>query len=201
MTILTYSDHCLSTHSLQAFLKASSLSKILFFNSLSSKITLTGALLFLLSSVSAQATKVIGTSGDWTAYHYQEKKQNVCYIAAQPTKAEGSYQKRGDIQFMVSIRPAEKVKGEISYAAGYSYHPNKPAFVKIDAKQFPLIPHQDRAWLESTKADAEVMQAMKKGSVMVVTGSSARGTQTTDTYSLKGFTKSYEMARAACGAK
>ena len=40
---------------------------------------------------------------------------------------------------------------------------------------------------------------MKKGNRMVVKGTSSRGTLTTDTFSLKGFTKAYGAIGKACG--
>jgi len=41
--------------------------------------------------------------------------------------------------------------------------------------------------------------AMKAGIEMTIRGTSARGTETLDTYSLRGFTAAYNEAVTACG--
>jgi len=40
---------------------------------------------------------------------------------------------------------------------------------------------------------------MIRGAEMVIAGESSRGTQTTDTYSLLGFTAAHEAMNEACG--
>ena len=42
---------------------------------------------------------------------------------------------------------------------------------------------------------------MAKGRQLIVTGYSSRGTKTTDTYSLAGFTAAYKAIGKACGVK
>jgi hypothetical protein len=42
---------------------------------------------------------------------------------------------------------------------------------------------------------------MRKGDKMIVHGESSRGTQTKDTYSLKGFSQAYKAISAKCGKK
>ena len=42
---------------------------------------------------------------------------------------------------------------------------------------------------------------MKGGLAMIVAGISSRGTLTTDTYSLNGFTAAYDAITKACGVK
>ena len=54
------------------------------------------------------------------------------------------------------------------------------------------------AWAEDEEKDDLLIQAMKRGTTMVVKGISSRGTKTKDTYSLKGFTASYEAINKVC---
>ena len=42
---------------------------------------------------------------------------------------------------------------------------------------------------------------MRKGTSMTVHGTTARGTETTDSYSLIGFNKAYAAIGTACGVK
>ena len=51
------------------------------------------------------------------------------------------------------------------------------------------------AW---TEEDNKVIFAMKKGLKLIVTGESSRGTITNDTYTLEGFTASYNQLTNEC---
>ena len=62
-----------------------------------------------------------------------------------------------------------------------------------------LRSQKDRAWAKDADDRQALVDAMRKGTSLVVQGTSARGTETTDTYSLMGFSKAYEAIGAACG--
>lgn len=147
----------------------------------------------------AQDIQNLGKFGDWRAYAYDEKGDKACYIASQPEKDEGDYKQRGDIYAMVTHRPADKVRDEVSLAAGYLYKAESRVKVSVDGKIFELFPHEDTAWVPDSAGDRKLVAAMKAGKTMVVQGTSSRGTETKDTYSLMGFTKAYQAASKACG--
>ena len=147
----------------------------------------------------AQDIQNLGKFGDWRAYAYDEKGEKACYIASQPKKDEGDYKKRGEIYAMVTHRPADKVRDEVSLAAGYRYKTESRVKVSVDGKTFELFPHEDTAWVPDSAGDKKLVAAMRAGRTMVVQGTSARGTQTKDTYSLIGFSKAYQTAARACG--
>ena len=147
----------------------------------------------------AQDIQSLGAFGDWRAYAYDEKGEKACYIASQPKKDEGEYKRRGEIYAMVTHRPADKVRDEVSLAAGYRYKSESRVEVSIDGKTFELVPHEDTAWVPDSAGDRKLVAAMRAGRQMVVQGTSSRGTPTKDTYSLMGFTKAYRAASKACG--
>jgi hypothetical protein len=147
----------------------------------------------------AQDIQNLGKFGDWRAYAYDEKGEKACYIASQPEKNEGEYKKRGEIYAMVTHRPADKVRDEVSLAAGYRYKTETRVKVSVDGKTFELFPHEDTAWVPDSAGDRKLVAAMRAGKTMVVLGTSSRGTATKDTYSLLGFTKAYQAASKACG--
>jgi invasion protein IalB len=146
----------------------------------------------------AQEVKTIGQFRDWTAYTYQEGGSQVCYMASRPQKDEGNYTRRGEIFAIVSHRPAENARNIVSFVAGYPYNSGSEVSVTIDnSKQFTLFTHDETAWAYDGD-DAKLVGAMKAGGTMVVKGTSSRGTATTDTYSLMGFTNAYEKITEAC---
>ena len=149
----------------------------------------------------AQEPKEVGTFGDWTAYTYKTSKGPVCYIVSQPIKSELSRKgaKRDPAYFLVTHRPGEKVRGEVSTLMGYPLKPQSMPTVEIDGRKFNLFAVGDGAWAESPAADRRIVAAMKKGRIMVVRGISRRGTVSTDTYSLKGVTAALQKIDALCG--
>ena len=71
--------------------------------------------------------------------------------------------------------------------------------IEIDKKPaISLIVHENTAWGRDSTTDKRLVGLMKNGSKAVVKGTSARGTKTTDTFLLKGFSKAYEEISAAC---
>lgn len=165
--------------------------------------SLTGLVYFLgVAAVHASPPQMIGEYDDWTAYYYRDKAGAVCYMASTPKKDEGKYSKRGDIYAVITHRPSEKSFDVLNINAGYKYKPGSKVMIKIGAKTFDrLFTNEDKAWAINDKTDKEIVAEMKRGSRMVVHGTSARGTQTKDTYSLAGFSSAYRAISNKCKAK
>ncbi|MCC9621223.1 invasion associated locus B family protein [Thalassospira sp. MA62] len=144
------------------------------------------------------APKLIDVYGKWEAYTYSEEGDKVCYIGSQPTSAKGDYTQRGKIYVLVTHRPGLKLFNEVSFITGYTYRDDSNVDLRIDSKKFELFTHDDSAWAKTPETDRKLVSAMKAGSQMVVVGYSSRGTKTTDTYSLSGFTAAYNAISRAC---
>lgn len=142
--------------------------------------------------------KLIGTYGDWSAYSFVEGDKNVCYILSSPKKALGNYKKRGEIFALVTHRPAEKSHNVFSIMAGYAYKSDASVNVAIDGQKFVLFAHNDSAWAPDTATDNRLASAMRKGKTMTVKGVSSKGTETTDTYGLKGTSAAFDAIDKAC---
>ncbi len=147
----------------------------------------------------AQSAKTLGKFGNWSAYEFTENGSKVCYMAAQPAKAEGNYSKRGDVFLLVTHRPAEGSKNVLSYMAGYSYRSGSTPKLKVDGQEFGLFTQGETAWAPDAATDEKISAAIRKGSSLVVNGVSARGTETKDTYSLKGSGAAHDAINKACG--
>lgn len=146
--------------------------------------------------------EVLSSHGDWDAVKEAENGKPVCFMSSRPQKDEGDYTQRGDIYVIVTHRPAEQSTGVVSVVAGYPYKPGAPVIVSIDkAKTFSLFTQGGFAWTREQADDKALTAAMRGGNSMVVTGTSSRGTQTIDTYSLSGFTAAYKAISDACNVK
>lgn len=157
--------------------------------------------LTLFTGLSSAFAESLGVYGDWSAFKTTESGGNVCYIGAEPEKAEGDYDKRGETYFLVTQRPGVKELDVVSVRAGYKYRQGSDVTVKIGGALFSLFTADGHAWARDPGTDNAMVKAMKRGAQMVIKGASWRGTETTDTYSLKGFTAAYNKSRTACGLK
>ena len=61
-----------------------------------------------------------------------------------------------------------------------------------------MFTHDDTAWARDAASDSAMVKAMIRGNTMVIRGTSNRGTVTTDTYSLSGFTAAHNAINKAC---
>ena len=143
---------------------------------------------------------VLGVFDDWSAFMYKDESDLVCYMATEPSKSQGKYTRRDDVFLIVTHRPKDKAFDVVNVSAGYTYKKSsKPTFSVDNKKATNLVVSNDTAWAKDADTDAKLVAAMKKGSNAVLKGTSARGTVTTDTFSLKGFGKAYQAINKACG--
>lgn len=156
------------------------------------------ALLAVATAASAQEPQRLERNGNWTAFVLKRGGGNVCYMASSPTKDEGDYKNRGEIFALVTNEPAANIRGEVSIVAGYTYRSDSRVTVQIGGAGFDLFTSGDRAWTQGPEDDGPLVDAMIKGADMVVKGVSSRGTLTTDTYSLSGFTATKKAIDRAC---
>ncbi len=172
---------------------------------MSKSFLLAGFTLFfaLMSASSAQASdpRELGRFGDWAAYVFEENGNKVCYMASQPEKAEGSYTRRGEVFALITHRPAEGSTNVFSYMTGYPYKAGSDATVMIDSQRFTLFTQDETAWTPYAETDEKLTNAIRKGSKMIVKGTSGRGTLTTDTFSLKGSGAAHDKINQECGVK
>lgn len=147
---------------------------------------------FVLASIAAapvSAQSFIATFGDWNAFQEGSGRDKVCYIASAPKATAPQNVQRGKTYILISHRPAEKTRNVFEFRAGYPYKDGSEVDVQIDAnKPFKLFTKDDAAWARDDATDTAISDAMKKGKALTVIGTSARGTRTTDTYSLSGIT-------------
>jgi hypothetical protein len=160
-------------------------------------VTAAGA--FVVAPVRAQEVQYLGSHRDWHTFTFTENGSQVCYMASKPTKEEGNYTSRGDVFLMVTHRPGDGSSNVVSIITGYTYQSGSAVRATIGDRTFEMFTDQDTAWARDGETDQAMVDAMKAGVNMVARGTSSRGTLTTDTYSLLGFTSAYQEIGEACG--
>jgi hypothetical protein len=143
----------------------------------------------------------LGAAQGWTAYSAREKSGQICYIVGEPTKSDPANIKRDPVHLLVTHNTGEKTTSVVSFIAGYGFKDGSPADLDIGGKKFNLFTKDDTAWARDAATDKAIVESMLKAKQAVIKGSSARGTATTDTYTLAGFGQVLGEIDKACKVK
>lgn len=146
----------------------------------------------------AKKVEHIGVFDDWNAYIFKSKKDKVCYVASQPLKSSGEYQRRGDVFLIISHRPDEQLFDVLTYVAGYTYLPRSEVLFRVGNVKANLFTSEDTAWAKNLKTDAEIARAMNKAVRVTVKGLTIDGIETHDVFSMKGFNNAMEAINRLC---
>ena len=152
------------------------------------------------NSAEKNTAEVLGTYGDWKAFYWNLDEDKVCSILSYPKKEEGKYTRRGKVVVRVTQRVENSSAGVVSFQVGYSIKEGSDIKIKIDGKPFGVFNFlQDQiAWTSDPEVDGRLIKAMQRGTTMIIKGVSSRGTNTKDTYSLRGFTAAYKAISKVC---
>lgn len=160
---------------------------------------LAAGLFLTAGSASAQYNpQLVGEFRDWAAWVDGAGDAKVCFIASKPKATAPKGVNRGEIYFYVTHRPSRGIDGEVAVRIGYPFAKNNEGIIKIGSREFALRFDGDRGWPTPASEDPRVVNAMKAGAKMTIRGVSARGTKTSDSYSLLGFTAAYNAMTKAC---
>ena len=153
----------------------------------------------------AQSAERVAAHTDWSVFVASDPKE--CYIVSPPTSSVATRDgqpaevQRGDIRLFVAFRPGEGVSNEVSFTGGYPFRDGSTVSLVVGSSTFTLGPGRgdsgEWAWTDPSD-DAQAVAALRRGASAKLTGTSARGTTTEDTFSLSGFTAAVEDAEARC---
>jgi hypothetical protein len=158
------------------------------------------AIMLILTPAAAQQNvgQKLVVERDWGAYVAQQQGAKVCFALSTPKDMQPGNLNRGEALFYVIVRPNEGVREEIAITPGYTYRDGSQATITIGENTFTLFTQENKAFVENAATEAQLVAAMKAGSVMVVRGTSSRGNETIDQYSLFGVTAAIAAATRAC---
>ena len=153
----------------------------------------------LFSNLVFGETKLLGTEKKWNAYTTKINKNKTCFITSEPIKTSGKFNKKNRSKPYVFVTNTQGGSNhEVSIKAGFNFKKNKDVIFDVDGKKTYLFPVDDRAWSESSKIDRSLVQLMRRGKTLTITGTSTPGNTIVDTYSLSGFTKALRLIDKSC---
>ena len=143
---------------------------------------------------------LLGQFGEWGAYRATPGGKKICFALSKPTSvgSEPSGRTRDAAYAFISTRPSEKVKNEVSVIVGYPQRAGHDASAAVGSSTYAMYTQNDGAWVKNAAEEAQMVETMRRGSDLVVKSESARGTKTTDTYSLKGIAQALDKVAEEC---
>jgi invasion protein IalB len=162
----------------------------------------TGLVTLALStgSASAQTAELLDKYKDWSAYKHKADKDTTCFAVTQPKDTEPKNVIRGDIFLYVSFWPSDKVHGQVMLRLGYPIKDNTDVSASIGSDTFSFEPKDDKAFIQDNELEKKFVEAIKKGDKLIIKGTSKKGTETTDIYSLLGVSAALKQAEQACAS-
>jgi invasion associated locus B (IalB) protein len=138
--------------------------------------------------------------GEWGAYKATASGKKLCFALAKPVTSSTvpPNRPRDPAWMFISSRPAEKVKDEVSVIFGYGVKPNADANIEIAGGSYAMYTQADGAWVKNPAEEPKLVEVMRKGADATVKGTSAKGTVSTDVYSLKGLSQALDKIGQEC---
>ena len=142
--------------------------------------------------------KSIGKFKDWESFVLSQDGNKTCFAQSIPVVRAPKKIKRDPSRLFVSFRPAENIKNEFSVTNGYEFKLKAPVTAKSGKKSYDLFSKGRFAWIVDNEDEIKLIVTMKKASRLMIIGNTNKGDQTTDHYSMMGFTKAYNTAKKSC---
>jgi len=155
---------------------------------------------FIFSITNAEENlKSLGKFKDWESFVLLQEGKKVCFAQSIPVIRAPKKLKRDSSRLFVSFRPSEKIKNEVSVTNGYEFKIKTPVIAKSGKKSYDLFSKGRFAWIADNEDETKLIGTMKKASRLMIIGNTNKDEQTTDHYSMMGFSKAYNAAKKICG--
>ena len=163
------------------------------------KILIITSFYFVFGTLNAEENlKSVGKFKDWESFILSQEGNKICFAQSIPVVRAPKKLKRDPSRLFVSFRPVENIKNEVSVTNGYEFKLKAPVTAKSGKKAYDLFSKGRFAWVVDSKDEQKLIVTMKRASRLMIVGNTEKGNQTTDHYSMMGFTKAYNTAKKSC---
>jgi|TARA_B110000438_G_scaffold180780_1_gene172724 hypothetical protein len=146
----------------------------------------------------ANTPRSTGKYKNWESFTVEGDKGKICFAQSVPTKRAPAAIKREKSKIFVTFRPLENIKDEISLTSGHDYK-SSTVTASSGKRRYSFFSQKDFAWLLDDQEEQKFIKLMKKATDVIVKARTTNGAETTDHYSMMGFTKAYNTAKKTCG--
>ena len=155
------------------------------------------SVILFTTSTFANTPKSTGKYKNWESFTSETDKGKICFAQTVPTKRAPSSIKRQKSKLFVAFRPSENIKDEISLTSGHEYK-SSTVTAKYKKKRYSFFSQKNFAWLLDDQEEKNFIKLMKRATNVIVKARTSNGAETTDHYSMMGFTKAYNTAKKTC---
>ena len=154
-------------------------------------------LTLFLTNAYATTPRSTGKYKNWESFTAETDKGKICFAQTLPTKRAPSSIQRGKSKLFVTFRPSENIKDEVSITSGHDYKTSSVTAAS-GKKRYSFFSQKNFAWLLDDQEEKNFIKLMKRATNLIVKARTAKGAETTDHYSMMGFTKAYNTAKKTC---
>ena len=148
-------------------------------------------------SATANAPRSTGKYKNWESFTVQTDKGKICFAQTIPTKRAPASIKRERSKLFVTFRPSESIKDEVSLTSGHDYK-SSTVTASSGKKSYSFFSQKNFAWLLDDQEEKNFIKLMKRATNLIIKARTTKGAETTDHYSMMGFTKAYNTAKKTC---
>ena len=146
----------------------------------------------------ANTPRSTGKYKNWESFVAETDKGKICFAQTVPTKRAPVSIKRDKSKLFVTFRPAEDIKDEVSITSGHDYK-SSTVTARSGKRKYSFFSQKSFAWLLDDQEEKKFIKLMKTATDLIVKARTTKGAETTDHYSMMGFTKAYNTAKKTCG--
>jgi len=146
----------------------------------------------------ANTSKSTGKYKNWESFTAQTEKGKICFAQSIPTKRAPAAIQRDKSKLFVTFRPGENIKDEVSITSGHAYK-SSSVTASSGKRKYSFFSQKDFAWLLDDQEEKKFIKLMKRATDLIIKARTTEGAETTDHYSMMGFTKAYNTAKKTCG--
>ena len=148
-------------------------------------------------SATANTPRSTGKYKNWESFIAETDKGKICFAQTVPTKRAPASIKREKSKLFVTFRPSENIKDEVSLTSGHNYK-SSTVTASSGKKRYSFFTQKNFAWLLDDQEERNFIKLMKRATNLIIKARTANGAETTDHYSMMGFTKAYNTAKKTC---
>ena len=146
----------------------------------------------------ANTPRSTGKYKNWESFVAETDKGKICFAQTMPTKRAPESIKRDKSKLFVTFRPTEDIKDEVSITSGHDYK-SSTVTASSGKRKYSFFSQKSFAWLLDDQEEKGFIKLMKKATNVIIKARTTNGAETTDHYSMMGFTKAYNTAKKTCG--
>jgi hypothetical protein len=141
--------------------------------------------------------ELLGKFGDWAAYVSESPQARICYALSQPRDRQPASLKRDPGYLFISHRPGEGVRNEVSAMMGFPLR-DGDASLQVGNVVFAMTTKDDNVWIKNPAEEQRLIDTMRRGKDLIIKGTSRRGNESTDRYSLAGLAQALDRVAQTC---